>query len=120
MRNSLPMINLTLSYLTLNKRAKCAAFTIVELLIALALGLTLSGAITKIYLQNNASLQQDEQIARLQENARYALKMLTREIGMARQRSIMPVSMSVASITAEPNPAKNSVCRLITGTKYWM
>ena len=83
MRNSLPMINLTLSYLTLNKRAKCAAFTIVELLIALALGLTLSGAITKIYLQNNASLQQDEQIARLQENARYALKMLTREIGMA-------------------------------------
>jgi type IV pilus assembly protein PilW len=58
-------------------------FTIIELLLALALGLTLSGAITKIYLQNNASMQQDEQIARLQENARYALKLLAREISMA-------------------------------------
>ena len=58
-------------------------FTIIELLIALALGLTLSAAITKIYIQNNVSMQQDEQIARLQENARYALKLLSREIGMA-------------------------------------
>lgn len=58
-------------------------FTLIELLIALALGLTLSGAITKIYLQNNASMQQDEQIARLQENARYALRLLAREISMA-------------------------------------
>lgn len=58
-------------------------FTIIELLLALALGLTLSAAITKIYLQNNASMQQDEQIARLQENARYALKLLAREIAMA-------------------------------------
>ena len=65
------------------KLKKMCGFTLIELLIALVLGLTLSGAITKIYLQNNASMQQDEQIARLQENARYALKLLSREIGMA-------------------------------------
>ena len=44
---------------------RARGFTIIELLIALALGLTLSGAITKIYIQNNVSMQQDEQIARL-------------------------------------------------------
>lgn len=64
-------------------KMRTLGFTIVELLLALALGLTLSAAITKIYLQNNASMQQDEQIARLQENARYALKLLAREIAMA-------------------------------------
>lgn len=64
-------------------KMRTRGFTIVELLLALALGLTLSAAITKIYLQNNASMQQDEQIARLQENARYALKLLAREIAMA-------------------------------------
>lgn len=58
-------------------------FTLIELLIALALGLTLSSGMVKIYIQNNISAQQDEQIARLQENARYALKLLTREIAMA-------------------------------------
>ncbi|HEY7772112.1 MAG TPA: PilW family protein [Marinagarivorans sp.] len=66
-----------------NTGSTLRGFTLIELLIALALGLTLSGAITKVYLQNNASMQQDEQIARLQENARYALKLLAREISMA-------------------------------------
>ncbi len=64
-------------------RVKLFGFTLVELMIALALGLTLSGAITKIYLQNNASSRQDEQVSRLQENARFALKLLSREIAMA-------------------------------------
>lgn len=66
-----------------SKLFNARGFTIIELLLALALGLTLSGAITKIYLQNNSSMRQDEQIARLQENARYALKLLAREIAMA-------------------------------------
>lgn len=58
-------------------------FTLIELLIAMALGLTLSSGMVKIYIQNNISAQQDEQIARLQENARYALKLLSREMAMA-------------------------------------
>lgn len=58
-------------------------FTLVELLVALVLGLTLTGGIVSMYLQNRQNYLQDEEGARLQENARYALNLLKREVVMA-------------------------------------
>lgn len=58
-------------------------FTLVELLVALALGLTLTGGIVNIYLQNKRNYLQDDEVARLQENARYAINLLKRELTMA-------------------------------------
>lgn len=58
-------------------------FTLVELMVALALGLMLSAGIVNVYLENRRNAMQDEEIARLQENARYALRLLKRELTMA-------------------------------------
>lgn len=58
-------------------------FTLVELLVAMALGIVLSGTIVNVYLENKRSFMQDEEVARLQENGRFALNMLKREITMA-------------------------------------
>jgi len=66
-----------------DKSFTARGFTLVELLVALVLGLLLTGGIVNIYLQNKQNYLQDEEIARLQENARYALNMLKRELTMA-------------------------------------
>lgn len=62
---------------------KHRGFTMVELLVALALGLMLSAGIVNIYLQNKQNYVQDEELARMQENARYAMGLLKRELTMA-------------------------------------
>jgi prepilin-type N-terminal cleavage/methylation domain-containing protein len=69
--------------LTSNLRAVKRGFTLVELLISLALGILLTSGIVSIYLQNRQSFIQDEEVARLQENARYAMNMLKRDLIMA-------------------------------------
>lgn len=58
-------------------------FTLVELLVAMALGILLTTGIANIYIQNRQSYVQDEEIARLQENARYAINLLKRDLTMA-------------------------------------
>ncbi len=58
-------------------------FTLVELLIAMVLGIVLSSTVVGVYLENNRSFLQDEEVARLQENGRYALNLLKREVTMS-------------------------------------
>jgi len=58
-------------------------FTLVELMIALALGLVISGVSIKMYLESRRSYIQDEEMARLQENARFAIDFLKREISLS-------------------------------------
>lgn len=61
----------------------CQGFTLVELMVALLLGLLLSGAIISVFLEGKNNFVQDDEVARVQENGRYALRLLSREIGMA-------------------------------------
>jgi type IV pilus assembly protein PilW len=57
-------------------------FSLVELMIALLLGLLLMSGIIAVYLESKNSFVQDEAISRVQENGRFALRLLTREIAM--------------------------------------
>jgi prepilin-type N-terminal cleavage/methylation domain-containing protein len=58
-------------------------FSLVELMIALALGLVLSFGAVTLFLQSKTSYLQDEETARMQENGRWALRYLAREVSMA-------------------------------------
>ncbi len=62
---------------------KSRGFTLIELMVALLLGLLLSGAIISVFLEGKNNFVQDDEVARVQENGRYALRLLSREIGMA-------------------------------------
>lgn len=55
-------------------------FTLVELMISLALGLVISFAAIELYVESKRSYMQDEEMARLQENARFSLDYLKREL----------------------------------------
>jgi len=57
-------------------------FTLVELMVALTLGLVITGIVLSIYLNTSRSHAQNERYAWMQENARYALKALTDDMTM--------------------------------------
>ena len=58
-------------------------FSIVEMMIALVLGLSISGAAITLFAQSKNNYLEDDGLARMQENARYALHLLTHDIAMA-------------------------------------
>jgi type IV pilus assembly protein PilW len=60
-----------------------SGFSLVELMIALSLGAILSFGMVNLFLQSKATFYQDEQSAQLQENGRWALRYVVRELSMS-------------------------------------
>lgn len=59
-----------------------SGLSLVELLVALVISVIISFGVVNLFLQMRISSQQDDEIARLQENGRWALRYLSRELGM--------------------------------------
>ena len=58
-------------------------FSVVELMIAMLLSVTLGAAIVTVFISNRHSFNQDENLARMQDDARHALREIAFEISMA-------------------------------------
>lgn len=58
-------------------------FTLVEILIALAIGLFMAGVVATLYVNMRNSFRYQEDFARLQESGRFALEAISRDIRMA-------------------------------------
>lgn len=61
----------------------CAGLSLVELLIAMVLGLTLAAGVAQVYVGNNQTQRDQEAHMRMQENGRFAIHFLSQEIRMA-------------------------------------
>ncbi|MFB0935859.1 MAG: PilW family protein [Propionivibrio sp.] len=57
--------------------------TLVEMMVAMAIGLFMTGIIAGLYINMRGSFRYQEDFARLQENGRFAMETLTRDIRMA-------------------------------------
>jgi len=57
--------------------------TLVELMIAMAVGVLLLLGVSLLFTQNRQSYRQNEELARIQENARFAIDELSRDLSMA-------------------------------------
>ncbi len=57
--------------------------TLVELMVAMVVGLILLGGIYQIFTSSTTGYRENEQFARLQENARFAMEILSRDMRMA-------------------------------------
>jgi len=64
-------------------KEKKRAFTLVELLIAMVVGLVLLAAAYGIFNQQNKTLQTQEKLASVYQNARIGMEMMVRDISMA-------------------------------------
>lgn len=62
---------------------RAQGFSLVELMIALTIGLVIIVAVGRIFVVSRTSYQTDTGLARVQENARFAMNYLQREIRMA-------------------------------------
>jgi Tfp pilus assembly protein PilW len=74
------------SHLRLFQQAATPAsrgLSLVELLISMLLGLILTSGIVSVYLGSKQNYFYEEQAARIQENGRYAMRLLQRELSMA-------------------------------------
>ncbi|QIB66349.1 PilW family protein [Kineobactrum salinum] len=61
----------------------CAGLSLVELLVSIVLGLMLSAGIVAVYLDSKSNYLVEEEMARIQENGRFALNLLKRELALA-------------------------------------
>lgn len=57
--------------------------SVVELMIAVVLGLIVSGSVLGVFLSANRNFAQDERMGRLQQNARFAMEQLANDLQMA-------------------------------------
>jgi type IV pilus assembly protein PilW len=64
-------------------RRSSLGLTLVELMIAMALGLTLSVGVLQVYVGNNQLAREQEARMRMQENGRFAIHYLSQELRMA-------------------------------------
>ena len=58
-------------------------FTLVELMVALVLGLLLGGAIITIFIENRRGFDRDETLMRMQDDARQAIREIANDLSMA-------------------------------------
>ncbi|HMB74013.1 MAG TPA: PilW family protein [Gammaproteobacteria bacterium] len=62
---------------------KARGFTVIELLIAMVLGLLLSGTIVTVFVENRRSFANDESMMRMQDDARQAVREIVNDLSMA-------------------------------------
>lgn len=83
-------------------RMKIAGFSIVELMVAMALSLLLLGGVIAMFSSSRASYETTDRLSRIQENGRFALDQVTRHIrsagfvGCARQPAYASTSLNSA------------------------
>lgn len=67
----------------MNQINKQSGFSVVELMVAMLLSMTLGVAVVSVFTNNSHSFNQDENISRMQDDARFALSEIAFEISMA-------------------------------------
>lgn len=60
-----------------------SGFSLVELMVAMALGLVILAAVVQVFITSNATYRLDEGLARVQEGARFSIDFLAKDIRMA-------------------------------------
>ncbi len=91
-------------------------FTLVELMIAVGLSLLLSVAVVTVFANNRHSFNQDENMLRMQDDARHALREITYEISMAGHYADLLIP---GSVTRDNNLTLATDCGP-AGTPEWM
>ena len=95
-------------------------FSLVELMVAMTLGLIILGAVGYLYLGSRQTFRTTDAIARIQENARYALQIVAHDVRMAGYVGCVNLSAGTTNTTATPTlapalTAANAITGLDTG-----
>jgi len=97
--------------MTLKPRAKQQGITLVELMIAMVIGLILTAGVSQIFISTQQTHRITEEQSRLQENARFALGFITkdvREAGYTGCRAIEEMNVQTVAKAPVPNYTENN------------
>ena len=78
---------------------RAAGFSLVELLVAMAIGLVVLGSLYGVFTLQNKTFGNQEQIVEMQQNTRAAMDMMSREIRMA--------GYDPVEVNSDSNPSNN-------------
>ena len=106
---------MTISMTPINKYMQ-QGVTLIELMIAMALSLVLSIAVITVFTTNSRSFNQDENILRLTDDARHALREIAFELSMAGHYADLLIP---GSVTPDDGLTLSTDCGPI-GTDDWM
>jgi len=90
-------------------------FTMIEMMVALTLSLVLLGAITYVVVNSNKSYNTTDSLARLQENARFAMEFITRDL---RRAGYMGCSTDVDDIKSTLNGTAHGGGNVVGGASF--
>jgi type IV pilus assembly protein PilW len=79
---------------------KARGFSLVELLIAIAISGIVLGAVSTLFIMQNKSYSVQEQVTEMQQNARAAMDIMTREIRMAGYDPSSSANASIVTATS--------------------
>ncbi len=99
-----------------NRNHRQSGFSIVELMVALGLSMTLAVAVVSVFTNNSYSFKQDENISRMQDDARFALREIAFDVSMAGLWGDLHVP---AIVTPDPNLGIGTDCGP-AGELNWM
>lgn len=101
----------------LTQTAKQKGFTLIELMIALVLGLIITAGVIQVFLANKQTYRVTEAHSRLQDNARFALSILSKDIRSAGYTGCRSVeNMNIVTIADAPVPANMDMNTVLTGS----
>ena len=83
-------------------RAFQCGLSLVELMVALVIGLVLLAGLTRVYVSAKQSYNAQEQLARMQESGRFAMDLLTRDL---RRSGYWGGNVDTLSVVGDPGPA---------------
>jgi type IV pilus assembly protein PilW len=89
---------------TFRGRRRSAGFTLVELMVALVLGLIVTGAALAMFLTNQRVYNTTESLGRVQENVRTAYELMARDI---RESAGNPCEAGLPTVNVLNSPASN-------------
>ena len=82
-------------------------FTLVEIMVAMVLSLILGVAIVTVFVNNSHSFSQDDNVMRMQDDARFALQQIAFDLSMAGHYAEL---LSPAAVTPDTNLAIGMDC----------
>jgi len=80
----------------ISPRKKQSGFSVVELMIALLLSMSLAAGIIAVFVNNSYSFKQDENVGRMQDDARHALREIAFDLSMAGHFANLHIPASVS------------------------
>ncbi len=88
-------------------RHRAAGFTLPELMIAMVIGMVIVGGVIALFLQGRQSFRVDDHVARMQDEARFAVAELSRDLRMA---AFLGEPLLPASVTLDTSLGLGSDC----------